>query len=263
MKKIFIILCLLVFIYSAYAFSLSDLFNINLNIVGKSVTNRDPGVTLSRPSDTQVVNNPVVFKWRYFDPEDDELLYYILQIDDDLRFYSPKNYKGIGTEQKLTLEGGYYYWRVQVVNKYGKSFSDIWEFYVDPQMKVCEDGAPYYECSTNKPYYCSAGDLKQDCRRCGCNFGGVCQVDGSCLILKCIDETIYGSCSTNKPYYCLNGKLTQVCNICGCEEGFECTGEGNCREIVEAKENEPAIVGTEKEFGFIEKVILFLKRLFS
>ena len=155
--KLAIILILLLSCSAVFAFSLNDLFNFELGsfITGKSVDNRNPSVTLSRPVDTQVVNNPVVFKWRYFDAEDDKMDFFILQIDDDHRFFSPKNYKGVGIEFKQTLDEGTYYWRIKVVNKYGESFSNVWKFYVDPQMKVCDDGTPYFECSLEKPFYCS------------------------------------------------------------------------------------------------------------
>ncbi len=262
MKQI-TLLFVLFFLSSASAFSFSDLFTMELGsfVTGHAVTNKPPSVTLSRPVDTQVVNNPIVFKWRYFDPEDDPLQFYILQIDDDTRFFSPQNYKGLGTEQTLSLDGGTYYWRVKVVNAYGERFSDIWEFYVDPHVKVCEDGTPYFVCSLNKPFYCSAGTLREDCERCGCDSGSNCQSGGSCLALTCNEGTLFGHCALNKPYYCANGKIQQVCSLCGCDQGFECTGTGQCELVVQettSVEPEPEL----PRLTFLERVALFFRSLF-
>lgn len=262
MKKILILMVVILLISSVSAFSLDDFLDLELGVItGKSVDNREPSVTLSRPVDTQVVNNPVVFKWRYFDAEDDEMEFYILQIDDDRRFFSPENFKGVGTEAKVVLDEGLYYWRVKVVNEFGEKFSEVWEFYVDPKMKVCGDGSPYFECSVNKPFYCSAGRLKDDCQRCGCDIGSVCQPDGSCLVLNCVDGTKYGECALEKPVYCLDGSLRELCNICGCDDGFECGGDGSCEEI-EGGEIEPVIRPPVRELSFLERIAQFFKRLF-
>lgn len=259
-KKICMLFMIILLISSVSAFSFEELLDINF-IMGKSVLNRGPTVTLNRPADTQVVNNPVIFKWRYFDPEDDDMYYYILQIDDDPRFFSPVNYKGVGTEHRLTLEGGLYYWRVQAVNEFGGSFSDIWKFYVDPEAKICEDGTPYFECSNTRPNYCSAGILKNDCQRCGCSGLSSCQKDGSCLRLECVDGTAYGRCAVIKPFLCLDGELNEVCSVCGCKEGLVCALDEKC-QLIETE----VIVETEEEeilprLSFLEKIAMFFKSL--
>ncbi len=229
-KYVFFMLVFLILPAGALGFELPS-FDVGNLLVSKVVTNREPSVSLSRPVDTQVVNNPVVFKWRYFDPEDDELEYYILQIDDDPKFWSPTSYQGIGSEHKLVLEEeGEHYWRVLVVNKNGQKLSDSSSFYLNPEMKVCDDGTPYFECSSNKPKYCSGGRLDDDCFRCGCDDGGVCSIGGECLSQECIDGTLYGECSKNKPFFCLNGNLQEVCSICGCDGEETCLADGDCVE---------------------------------
>ena len=266
MRKIVFILALFLLVSVVSAFSLEDilLFDLDSSIIGRSVNNRDPSVSLNRPVDTQVVNNPVVFKWRYFDPEDDELEMFILQIDDDPKMYSPMNYQGVGEEFTISLdEGGEYFWRVQVTNKYGKKLSEVWSFYLDPKMKVCEDGTAYFECSLNRPWHCDAGVLREKCQRCGCPKGGTCQLDGSCEILECSDGTLYSQCSWNQPFFCVNGKLKDVCSLCGCSEGEECTNDGNCAVIVqddvlvEISDTGPL----DRKLSILERIALFFKNL--
>ncbi len=261
MKKI--IFFLLIFASMVNAFSFSDLFNSEHGFTGRAVNDKDPSVTLSRPVDTQAVNNPVVFKWRYFDPEDDKLEYSILQVDDDSRFFSPQNYQIIGEEFTLTLKDeGDYYWRVQVVNEFGESLSDIWSFHLNPEMKVCSDGTPYFECSINKPFYCEAGELENDCQRCGCSSNGICQIDGSCLIQQCNDGTEYGACGFQKPKLCLSGALLDVCNICGCPAGLECMSDGRCQAALVEPEPEPK-PEPALDLNLFERFVLFMKGLFG
>src|SRR3989344_4347769 len=106
MRNLILILLVILMGSSVSAFSFDDLFIVDLKsfISGQVVNNKDPSVGLLRPTDTQVVNNPAVFKFRYFVPEDDKMDYFILQIDDDPRFFSPDNYKYVGEELKLTLK---------------------------------------------------------------------------------------------------------------------------------------------------------------
>ena len=267
MKKIIIFLLAILIVPVVPAFSFDDLFDLELNdfVVGRNINNKDPSVTLSRPIDTQVVNNPVVFKWRYFDAENDLFSYFILQIDDDRNFFSPINYQVFEEEFKLFLdeERGDFFWRVQAVNKYGKSLSNSWRFFLNPELKVCEDGTAYFSCSRNMPFYCGSGDLKNDCQRCGCESNDICQVDGSCLRLTCSDGTAYGECSRNNPFLCLNGKLREVCNVCGCDEG-ECLGDGSCGEVMEELGIiiEPESPEVEKE-RFFDRIVSFFKKLFT
>ncbi len=256
MKKVLILLfILIIFVISVSAFSFEDF------IIGLVVDNKEPSATLLTPIKGQVINSPFVFSWTYFDPEDDELEYYILQIDDDSRFFSSMNFKGKGESQKISLDkDGLFYWRVLVVNKYGQKFSKVQNFYLDSKTKVCEDGTPFFECSLNRPHYCSGGVLKEDCQKCNCGEGDICQGDGSCLTRSCIDGTAYSQCAYNKPFFCLNGKLTEVCSLCGCDEEEECLGDGSCGKVI--VENEVNVI-EEKELSFIEKIALFFKNLFS
>ena len=256
--KIVIIFLLSIGLVSA--FSIDDFFDFSGNIVD----NKLPSVTLSRPIDTQVVNNPLVLKWRYFDPEDDEMDHFVLQIDDDPRFLSPESFFGVGESYEIILDkDGLYYWRVLVANDFGEKLSESWSFYLNVEMKVCEDGTPFFECSKSRPNYCGSGVLNEDCQRCGCFDSGVCQLDGSCLELKCTDNTIYGDCSTRKPFLCLNGNLREVCNVCGCDEGKVCMNDGSCSEVI--IEEEPEIIFPEPEEtgpSVFERIIQFFVSLF-
>ena len=128
MKPFFIIAVFLLSFPLVLAFSLGDLFQFS-SITGEDVNNLEPSVTLNKPVSTQVVNNPVVFTWMYFDPENDPMNHFVLQIDEDPRFFSPVNYYGIGEEFTVTLKNeGEYYWRVLVVNDFGEKLSDSSSF---------------------------------------------------------------------------------------------------------------------------------------
>ena len=269
MKQFFIIVALFLCFPLVLAFSLSDFFiQSQPFITGRDVNNLEPSVTLNKPVSTQVVNNPVVFTWKYFDPESDPLNYFVLQIDDDPRLLSPVNYYGKGEEFTVTLKTeGDYYWRVLAVNDFGQKLSDISSFYLDPEMKICDDGTAYFQCSRNKPDYCRAGDLEEDCQRCGCDVGAYCQVDGSCLFLECDDGTAYSACSYTKPFLCLNGKLEEACSLCGCPTGTECGADGVCHELavdVPVQEEPPEpVIAPPLEPSVFEKIVLFFKSLFT
>lgn len=233
---------------------------ILLSVVSIVFANINPSVALGAPTGTQVVNNPITFTWLYFDPEGDPLESYVLLVDDNKRFTSPVAYYGTRSESRkvhLPLEDGLYYWRIEVVNKFGDEVSEVRSFFLNNKAKVCEDGTNYYECSLNKPKYCRAGVLVEDCIKCGCPTGELCSEGEVCIELKCNDGTKHGECSINKPGYCLStGILKEVCSLCGCSNGLECKIDGNCGIEVVITE-EPEVSGEEPEEGFIG----FLKRI--
>lgn len=53
--------------------------------------------------------------------------------------------------------------------------------------KICSDGTKIGDCSVNKPNYCDAGELVQDCSTCGCPSSA-----------RCVAST--GKCSFRTPY---------------------------------------------------------------
>ncbi len=223
--------------------------------------NVNPSATSGRPSPGEVVNNPVMFTWTYFDADGDELEYSIVQIDDDRMFFSPQNYKVVGSSFKIYLDSdGEYYWRVQAVNNFGSDISEAHRFFVNTNEKVCSDGTSFFECSFEKPLYCDSEVLKEKCSRCGCDVNGICQEDGSCLTQRCPDGTIYGSCSSVKPRYCFQGLTRDVCSLCGCPNGFECTTNGSCVYFIGEQKPvpEPAIEIKEK-LTLLERIARFFK----
>lgn len=261
MKKLLSIGIILVLSISfVSAFSILDFMRSNL-FYGLASSNAEPIVELNIPVENQVVNNPVLFTWRYADPENDDLLYSIIQIDRDRNFYNPTNYQiPLEREFKFSLEEeGEYHWRVLVVNQFDEKLSESQNFYFDPNKKVCSDGTEFYKCGINKPNYCDGGVLKSDCVRCGCPENGICGKNGLCEILTCSDGTDYGSCSRNKPFFCNKGDLTEVCSLCGCEEGLECTSEGKCVEEETVVNIEPVVM--EKR-SLLQRIADFFKRLF-
>lgn len=234
-------------------------------VTGYVVGNKEPSVVLTKPSDNEVVNNPVIFTWSYFDPEDDRLLYSVLQLDDSRNFFSPMEYVVQGTEKKLTIPiGGDYYWRVLVVNEFGKRLSESNRIFLSTDKKVCSDGSLYFQCSDMQPLYCDSGILKNKCDKCGCPEGGICQQDGTCFTQRCGDGTLYGECSTDKPEYCFNGVLRNVCNLCGCPNNLVCLLDGSCaEEKIEIVEISPQDAQEAVELTILEKIADFFKRLFT
>lgn len=100
---------------------------------------------------------------------------------------------------------------------------------ITPEEKKCSDGTPYGECSTIKPKYCDNSVLIDDCQKCSCSEGQICQANGSCSkVPTCTDGTLYGQCSTTKPLFCDNGSLFNNCSICGCPDGQKCQADGSC-----------------------------------
>src|SRR3989338_2414347 len=62
--------------------------------------------------------------------------------------------------------------------------SSDWVLYITPSTQQrCSDNTPYNQCSSNKPLYCSNGNLVSRCgspQTCGCPALLTCQPDGSC-----------------------------------------------------------------------------------
>ena len=242
-----------------YAFSV-------LFFVSFVLANLDPSITATRPSDSEVVNNPVVFRWHYFDPEGDTLDYLIVQIDEDRTFFSPMNYQIRGDDFQILLEtGGEYYWRLQAVNRFGSALSNSNRFFLDTKQKVCSDGTKWYACSLIRPLYCDGGSLRENCQRCGCSEDGSCQSEGNCLIKRCSDGTPYGSCADTKPLYCFQGVIKEVCNLCGCSEGLVCLGDGSC--VIQPEEKptlvEPVIDSPKQGLSWFERIANFFRYIFT
>ncbi|MDP3764953.1 MAG: hypothetical protein Q8R04_00420, partial [Nanoarchaeota archaeon] len=63
----------------------------------------------------------------------------------------------------------------------GKSISNLLKKTIEFQEK-CSDGTPYGLCSINKPLYCGAGNLANNCQRCGCPVGQVCLGEKGCVV---------------------------------------------------------------------------------
>ena len=53
-------------------------------------------------------------------------------------------------------------------------------FNQNDQQQLCSDGTSINQCSTNKPYFCSNGNLVEDCNTCGCPSGKTCN-NNQCL----------------------------------------------------------------------------------
>ncbi len=50
------------------------------------------------------------------------------------------------------------------------------------ELNFCEDGTPYDQCSTTKPFFCENGRLVEKCWKCGCSEGvcvGRCEYEGA------------------------------------------------------------------------------------
>lgn len=264
LKKFLIFSLILISMVSLVSgFSFVDILDGVISLTGKASFNKNPSVQLGAPSDTQVVGNPIMFSWTYFDPEDDPQVSYTLLVDDNQRFTSPIAYYGLKEDSRkeyLPLEDGQYYWRVEVNNKFGTGYSEVRIFYFDSKEKLCVDGTRYFDCSNNKPDYCRGGVLVKDCIRCGCETGAVCSQGGVCVKLKCSDGTVYGDCSINKPKYCLNTNiLKDTCSLCGCPGSLECGSDGSCKGniIDEGVKKEENVIENPPETGFIG----FLKRI--
>lgn len=263
MKKIVVLIVLMVVFSSLVsAFSFADTFSGNaLNFVtGKTVVNKAPKSVLNMPSDNQVVSGKIVkFDWSYNDYEGDEQANYILQIDDDYKFYSPFTYYGLTEtvrEVHIPTGDGQYYWRVQSKDIYDwGAWSRSKIFYLDESEKICSDDTLFWQCSDEKPFYCSGGRLIEDCQRCGCSANEICSSSGICVTQTCSDGTLYGDCSNNLPKYCRNGDLLVSCNFCGCPDGQECTSSGQCVKTV------VKIVPIEEKVSLLSKIADFFKNL--
>lgn len=107
-----------------------------------------------------------------------------------------------------------------------------------PQLQTCSDGTPYSQCSSNKPKYCSNGNLADDCVSCGCSNGYACNTTTkSCYTTAqtCSDGTPYSQCSLTKPKYCSNGNLIDNCGLCSCPSGQQCNSTNSQCKITNAR----------------------------
>lgn len=256
MKRIlFSILFVVLFCSIASAFSFADL-------IGYVTKNNAPTVDLTTPKNDGVANQ-LVFSWLYKDIENNPQTQYLLQLDDDWRFESPYNFYGL-TDKTLKLDvklkEGEYFWRVKAKDAYNwGEWSDWRKFDLDLSVKTCEDGTPFWQCSSKASFYCDGGNLIEDCRRCGCGINELCQSNGVCLANTCIDGARYGDCSKYKPKFCQNGKLIDVCSLCGCPSDLECNPSGDCSTVkLVIKEQEVL-----KPTTLLEQIVTFFKKLFG
>jgi len=60
---------------------------------------------------------------------------------------------------------------------------------------LCQDQTPYNQCSSNKPYFCSSGNLIQNCNSCGCPNGKQC-TNNQCVEIGPYDP---GGIENNNP----------------------------------------------------------------
>lgn len=240
MRKIAILIVLLV-VFSSFVsgFSFDTMLSGNLFsfVTGGSIKNTGPNTNPNAPSDGTVVNGKIVkFDWSYSDVDGDEQQQYNLQIDDDLRFYTPFNYYGLKEtvrNQIIPTGDGKYYWRARSYDglNWGK-WSETKSFYLDESEKVCFDNTAFWQCADNKPLYCDGGRLADDCKKCGCPANQICSSSGVCITQTCSDGTLFGSCSVEKPKYCRNGNLVDGCGFCGCPEETYCAGSGSCTKAI-------------------------------
>ncbi|MFA5412792.1 MAG: transglutaminase-like domain-containing protein [Candidatus Micrarchaeia archaeon] len=99
----------------------------------------------------------------------------------------------------------------------------------------CADGTPNGQCSSNRPFYCSNGNISERADLCGCPpnstmNGEFCEEAG-----RCADNTSTEHCSQNQPLYCLDGILTNRADLCGCsggliENGTTCVEPPHCED---------------------------------
>lgn len=103
----------------------------------------------------------------------------------------------------------------------------------------CSDGTIYHNCSLNKPYYCSEGNLTENPTLCGCQYGFALEGDKCIQLKRCVDKTFEGQCSKTKPLYCFHQTLVK--------------DETRCGNITEE-----VIVQLEPKLTLFDKIILFL-----
>jgi len=203
---------------------------------GKTILNSPPTITITKPRDNEVVNIPTPrIEWFYSDPENDPQTLVLLQVGETLRF--EKTYEtywyGESTLEylKTPLKDGTHYLRAKAKDRdLWSAWSDTHQITVTSIPKLCEDGTPFYQCSTHKPDYCDGGFLTNNCTKCGCFENYAC-VDDNCerkitkeipKIKTCSDRTLYGECNNDKSY-CNQGVLVDNCEKCGCEKDSKCT----------------------------------------
>ena len=105
----------------------------------------------------------------------------------------------------------------------GELFNDINATINYPtKVEACVDGTAYNQCSSTKPKYCDNGKLIDNCIKCGCLVGWVCNSSSACYAQRCSDDTVYGHCGAPMPRYCSNGIIVYNCSYCGCLPGDSC-----------------------------------------
>ncbi len=50
-------------------------------------------------------------------------------------------------------------------------------------LQRCADGTPYGRCSDTRPSFCNNGVLVDDCGKCGCDLGRICETNGMCTLV--------------------------------------------------------------------------------
>tara|TARA_Y100000034_G_C6905177_1_gene419743 strand:- start:1384 stop:2148 length:765 start_codon:yes stop_codon:yes gene_type:complete len=217
---------------------ISPILFFTISLTERFTENSSPNTIIHKPMDTEVINTKQpIFEWVYKDKENDPQKEVLIQVAKTKNFENPHNIYLTGTKTKSKtnklFEGGLHYVRIQTKDQFSwGEWSEVVQFTIDPIKKQCEDLTPYYTCSINKPLYCEAGDLIENCNECGCSEGYEC-ADNTCekiiVIETCEDGTYYNSCNEERKY-CNEGVLENNCNICGgCSEGEKCI-DNKCEE---------------------------------
>jgi len=215
---------------------ITPLLLFTISLTGKSI-NSPPSVIIISPRNTEVMNTKQPeFEWFYKNKNPQTRV--LIQISKNKNFEDVHEISLLGSKttaktNKL-FDQGTYYVRIKAMDstEWGE-FSDTHEFTIDPEKHTCKDDTLFYRCSKNKPFYCDAGKLKEDCNTCGCFENYECTTEGICERLKviqkqeepevkvCSDGTYNKRCNADRKY-CDKGVLTENCEICGCPAKFKC-----------------------------------------
>ena len=124
-------------------------------------------------------------------------------------------------------------------------------FTIQSDLPSCSDGTLYDSCSINKPEYCLAGILIENCSGCSCE-SGVCQLDESC-IEECSSLTSAIDCNDNNETtsdncvngICINLEINPYCEDGICKGNETCeTCPADCGECEEQNETQETIPST-------------------
>ena len=94
-----------------------------------------------------------------------------------------------------------------------------------PAVQKCADGTLYNQCSTNKPKYCTNGNLIDKCSTCGCSSNQNCTASGECQISQAL---VSGGIVCNSIYYkginigCYDNKFYEGYDEQLCKNDSEC-----------------------------------------